>query len=152
MLTLIALLFGKNAPKGGFSERLYLVANVVLDALCAACWTAVKAKEGGLSFPLMAATTMTTFGASFVWWRLLTWRRSSRLLVVKVMKIAAFGSVWTIGAVTALQFWDRLEPVGRGISIGVGVVTLVSFALYLRRGGKPPSRKETQPASCATGR
>jgi len=146
MLALIAFLFGKNSPKREFSERLYLIANVVLDVFCAACWIAIETEKREHSLPLILATTLATFGAGFVWWRLLTWRRSCCLPVVKVITIAAFGCVWTIGAVIALQFWEHIEPVWRGITIGGGVVTLVSFAFYLRGDRNPRNQNETQPA------
>lgn len=145
-MALIAILFGKNSSKREFSERIYLVANVVLDVFCAACWIAVETRKREHSLPLMLATTVTTFGASFVWWRLLTWRRSCWLSVVKAIKIAAFGCVWTIGAVIALQFRERIEPIWRGLTIGVGVVTLVSFAFYLRGDRNRPNQNEIPPA------
>lgn len=144
MLALLHLLCGGRLDKRFPGIRRYLFANIVLDVLCAACWVAVKTNRKNDSLAFMLATTVTTFGANFVSWRLLTWRRSCLLPISKIITIIAFACAWTIGVIMALQFWARIDPVWRGLVIGVGGMANVCFVLYFCRGNNPPRKIESE--------
>jgi hypothetical protein len=133
MLALMVFLFGKSSPEKEFSERAYLFANVVLDSLCAASWMMVNI-EKATSWPLALVTAVTTFGASFVWWKLLTWNRTRWLSSAKVLQILAFAGAWTITAIVILQFREQIGTVWLRVLAGVAIVALTCFGYFVVKG------------------